>query len=154
MSDLVLAFDYGTRRIGVATANRHTRSATPLGTLQVGQQLPWNEIDRIVREWGPAQLVVGLPSGQANPGLLASIARFVAELECRYTLPVAVVDEQLSSQSARSDLAQHRRSGFLRRKTRRGRIDALAACLIAEQWLNAPSDTETELAAAPMSRGR
>lgn len=139
MTGLVLAFDYGARRIGVATANRLTRSASPLGTLQVGQQPPWNEIDKIVAEWGPEQLVVGLPSGQANAALLAGIARFVTELERRYGLPVAAVDEHLTSQSARSEITQHRRSGFLRRKSRRERIDALAACLIAEQWLNGPT---------------
>jgi putative Holliday junction resolvase len=134
-SDLVLAFDFGERRIGIATASRRAASASPLGTLQVGRQLPWDEIDRVMREWAPGHLVVGLPGGEGSPALLAAIAHFIEQLQHRYALPVTTVDEQLTSRSARSEIAQQRRSGFLRRKTRRGRIDALAACLIAEQWL-------------------
>ena len=136
---IILAFDFGERRIGIATANPCTRSASPLGTLQVGRSLPWAELDRIVADWQPGQIVVGLPQSGTRSALLARIREFAQALGTRYAVPVATVDEHLTSRSARADLAEQRRSGLLRRRARRERIDALAACLIAEQWLAAES---------------
>jgi RNase H-fold protein (predicted Holliday junction resolvase) len=51
-------------------------------------------------------------------------------------LPVATVDETLSSAAAESELAEKRRSGYLRRRVGKGGVDRVAACLIAEQWMN------------------
>lgn len=150
-ADIALAFDFGERRIGVATASRRARSASPLGTLQVGRAPPWHEIDRLVRDWAPGQFVLGIPSGEGSPALKAAIACFADALTARYGLPIATVDEQLTSRSARSEIAQQRRSGFLRRRSRRERIDALAACLIAEQWLAGPAVVHGTDAHSPAS---
>jgi putative Holliday junction resolvase len=138
---VILAFDFGERRIGVATANPRTRSASPLCTVAVGRTLPWPELDRIVADWRPGQIVVGLPQSSSSPTLLARIGEFARELGQRYAVPVATVDEHLSSRSARADLAEQRRSGVLRHRARREHIDALAACLIAEQWLATTPET-------------
>jgi RNase H-fold protein (predicted Holliday junction resolvase) len=54
----------------------------------------------------------------------------------RYALPVATVDETLTSVEAETTLAANRRSGYLRRRVGKGRVDRAAACLIAEQWMN------------------
>ena len=54
----------------------------------------------------------------------------------RGTHPIATVDETLSSAAAESELAEKRRSGYLRRRVGKGGIDRVAACLIAEQWMN------------------
>ncbi len=135
-SHLLLAFDFGLRRLGVATANLQTRTATPLTTLRVERDLPWEDIDRIVAEWGPGQLVVGVPEGEGTEIVARGAKRFASELERRYALPVATVDETLTSAAAQSTLAAGRRSGYLRRRIGRGRVDRLAACLIAEQWMN------------------
>src|SRR5690606_3736912 len=54
---IVLAFDFGLRRIGVATGNAYTRTASPLQTLvTAGDAVPWNDVDRLVADWRPAQL--------------------------------------------------------------------------------------------------
>lgn len=133
---ILLAFDFGLRRIGIATANRETRTASPLTTLRADREPPWAEIDRVVEDWRPAQLVVGVPEGEGTEAIARRARAFGATLAERYGLPVATVDETLTSVAAQSDLAEQRRSGYLRRRTGKGSIDRLAACLIAEQWMN------------------
>ena len=134
--DILLAFDFGLRRLGVATANLQTRTASPLTTLQVDRDVPWEELDRVVNDWRPAQLVVGLPDGEGAVRIAKRVRAFVRALVDRYQLPVATVDETLSSAAARSELNAGRRSGFLRRRVGKGRTDRVAACIIAEQWMN------------------
>lgn len=133
---ILLAFDFGFRRLGVATGNMHTRTASPLTTLEVREELPWNEIDRVIAQWQPGQLVVGLPQGEGVAQVAARIRAFAAALAQRYALPVATVDETLTSEAARDELRSNRRSGFLRRRVGKGRTDRVAACLIAEQWMS------------------
>jgi putative Holliday junction resolvase len=133
---ILLAFDFGTRRIGVATANLETRTASPLTTLRVERDLPWTELDRILADWRPAQLVVGVPEGEGAATVARRARQFAAALGNRYALPVATVDETLTSVEAETTLAENRRSGYLRRRVGRGRVDRVAACLIAEQWIN------------------
>ena len=135
---ILLAFDFGLRRLGVATGNLLTRTASPLTTLQVQRDVPWSEIDRVVAEWRPAQLVVGVPQGDGDSvaHVAARLRTVVAALARRYSLPVATVDETLTSEAARAELNSSRRSGFLRRRVGKGRTDRVAACLIAEQWMS------------------
>ena len=133
--DLLLAFDFGTRRIGVATANRRTASATPLTTLRAGVEPPWREIDTLIEQWRPAQLVVGIPDPATAETISAAATAFADELEKRYGIPVARADESLTSRAAQSELIMARRSGLMPKKIRKGDLDSHAACLIAEQWL-------------------
>jgi putative Holliday junction resolvase len=133
---ILLAFDFGLRRIGIATANQETRTASPLTTLQVDRDLPWAGLDRILDEWQPAQLVVGVPEGDGAAAIARRARTFATALAERYSLPVATVDETLTSAAAQTELAEGRRSGYLRRRSARGRVDRAAACLIAEQWMN------------------
>ena len=133
---ILVAFDFGLRRIGVATANRETRTASPLTTVHVDRELPWRELDRIIDDWRPAQLVVGVPEDDGAAAIARRARAFAAALGERYGLPVATVDETLSSAAAESELAEKRRSGYLRRRVGKGGVDRVAACLIAEQWMN------------------
>ena len=133
---VVLAFDFGLRRVGIATANLATRTASPLTTLKVREGVPWPDIDRVIEEWRPGQLVVGLPEGDGAASIARAVRAFVMELGERYHLPVATVDETLTSAEAQSELTSARRSGYLRRRVQRDSTDRVAACLIAEQWLS------------------
>lgn len=133
---LIVAFDFGLRRIGIATANRETRTASPLTTLRVERELPWAELDRVIEDWRPAQLVVGVPEGEGAAAIARRARSFAAALAERYDLPVATVDETLTSVAAQAELAEKRRSGYLRRRVGKGGVDRVAACLIAEQWMN------------------
>ncbi len=122
-----LAFDYGERRIGVAVGQSQTRTAQALITLAVRNgQVDWPAISKLVEQWQPQQLVVGMPtSDDGQPHLnTAPIARFARRLHGRFQLPVAFVDERLSSYAASEDP-----------DTRRVGLDAVAARLILETWL-------------------
>ena len=122
-----LGFDYGERRIGVAVGQSLTRTAEALVTLPVRHgQVDWPAIARLIDTWRPQQLVVGLPGtddGQP-PANADAIARFARRLNGRFKLPVAFVDERLSSYAASEDP-----------DTRRVGLDAVAARLILETWL-------------------
>lgn len=122
-----LAFDYGERRIGVAVGQTRTRTAQALVTLRVRNgQIDWPAIAKLVAQWQPQQLVVGVPTtddGQPHVNA-APIARFARRLHGRFALPVAFVDERLSSYAASED-PDRQRVG----------LDAVAARLILETWL-------------------
>jgi putative pre-16S rRNA nuclease len=131
----LLAFDFGLKRIGVATGNRLTRTASPLTTLVAAGRPPWREIDALVAEWQPARIVVGNPGPDGNASLLAALEAFLAELAGRYALPVETVDERFSSADAESRLRAGRAKGIYNRRLKKDQIDRHAACLIAEQWM-------------------
>ena len=135
-NDVVLAFDFGLRRLGVATANLRTRTASPLTTLSVGTALPWQELDRLVADWHPGRFIVGSPGDDGARPMVKRARAFARALTERYGTPAETVDESLTSEAARAELAESRRSGFLRRKVGKGGVDRVAACLIAEQWLS------------------
>ncbi|MEJ2059360.1 MAG: Holliday junction resolvase RuvX [Gammaproteobacteria bacterium] len=134
---ILLGFDYGRRRTGVAVGQPLTGSATPLTTLTSSAGKPdWEAIEQLVREWHPNALVVGLPErthGGRHP-LHKEIHAFCAELERRFGLPVYTVNETLTSAEAEADLTAARRAGRKRRIARE-EIDTLSAALILETWM-------------------
>jgi putative Holliday junction resolvase len=135
--EILLAFDFGARRIGVATANRRTCTASPVNALRNGADVPWADLDALIAQWQPAGLLVGLPGAGDNADISVAAAAFAQALTRRYSLPVATVDETLTSRAARSELNMARRGGLMTRRIKRTDVDSLAACLIAEQWLRA-----------------
>lgn len=134
--ETILAFDFGLRRIGVAVGQRITDSANPLDVVNNGSQGPdWSRIDRLVAEWRPTRLIVGLPlhadGSKSDIGVAASA--FAEDLG-RFGLPVEAVDERYSSIEARDQLREERKQGR-RGRIRKEMIDGAAAQLIAERWL-------------------
>ena len=129
MPETLLGFDFGTRRIGIAIGQTLTASARPLTTLDTRNGKPdWEAIGRLIREWQPDRLVVGLPlhmDGTPHP-MTEQARRFGRQLEGRYNLPVEWVDERLTSDAAERELPAQRDKGA---------VDALAAALILEDWL-------------------
>jgi putative Holliday junction resolvase len=134
---VILAFDFGARRIGVASGDTLTQTARELITLDASNGAPWPEIERLMREYAPAQLVVGLPLNMDGTitELTEACHAFASELHVRLGIPVALVDERLSSREAEAQLRERRASGLKRRKTRRADIDMTAARILLEQWL-------------------
>ena len=133
-----LAFDFGLHRIGVAVGQSITGSATPAAVLSALDGVPdWKAVDRLLQEWRPGILVVGLPyTMDGSEQQFSQLARrFAAELGQRYPVPVHMVDERLSSHEAQARLKELRRQG--RRRIRRGDIDCAAACVILEGWFHA-----------------
>ena len=135
--EVLLAFDYGSRRIGVAVGQTTTGTASPAGVIPVAGTPDWAAIERCVREWSPARLLVGLPYNMdGTETLLTGTCRgFGKELSRRFGLPVEFVDERLTSAAAQADLRDARRSGARTRRVTREDIDANAARLILETWL-------------------
>jgi len=118
-----LAFDLGRRRTGVATGNRLTRTATPRPTLRAEGDARWAAITRLLAEWQPDALVVGVPrhpDGVPHE-MTAHALRFARQLRGRTGLPVHEVDERYTTTEAHSLGAAD--------------ADAAAACLILEQFL-------------------
>jgi putative Holliday junction resolvase len=132
----ILAFDFGLRRIGVAVGQATTRTASNLETVRNGREPDWRAVDRLVREWRPQLLLVGLPLGpDGDETDMSKAARsFGAQLENRYSLPVDFADERLTSRAAESRFAELRASGGLRRKNA-DQLDAISAQIILENWL-------------------
>ncbi len=128
----LLGFDFGTSKIGVAVGNDITDTATPLTTLgNVKNQPDWNSISRLIEEWQPQQLIVGLPHqlDDTESELAGRTRRFARQLHGRYRLPVHMADEKLTSREA-----WNRLSGIAGRDVTK--IDAMAAKLIIETWFS------------------
>jgi putative Holliday junction resolvase len=135
----VLAFDFGLKRIGIASGDTLTRTAAPRTAVSVKAGRPdWASIERNVQDLRPALLVVGAPYNvDGSPSVLAPAARrFAAELEHRFGLPVNLVDERWSSLEAAEALKARRASGERRRRVSREHIDSAAAAVILERWLS------------------
>lgn len=132
-----LAFDYGEKRIGTAVGDTITGTARPLVTLTDG--LP--AALRLVTEWRPKALVVGLPLNEdgSEQSITAKSRAFARELQTLCKLPVHLTDERYSSRAADDVLRDARASGAMTRRVRKGDRDGLAAKIILEQFLlNAP----------------
>jgi putative Holliday junction resolvase len=136
--DNALVFDFGERRIGIATASRPAGTAAALNTLRARGGAPdWPELDALVREWQPEVLVIGLPlnADGSESSMTAHARAFAVMLGQRYGLPTETLDERFTSTEAESLLLERRRSGLMRRRVRDKDIDSVAAQLIAESWL-------------------
>ncbi len=136
-----LGFDYGSRLIGVAVGNQLTGSARALAVVAVRDGTPdWPQLDALRQAWLPDVLVVGLPltlEGTEQPASQGA-RRFASQLQQRYGLPVSLVDERHSSQEAAQRFARARASGQRKRRDA-GTIDAEAAAVILERWLQDPA---------------
>lgn len=133
----VLGFDFGLKRIGVAVGQSVTKSASPLGIVSVRDGEPdWEALGRLVREWHPAALVVGLPYNMdlSEQEMTHKARHFAQDLAERFPLPVHTVDERLSSREAEAALKLQRQQG--RRRIRREDIDGGAARIILESWFS------------------
>lgn len=130
----MLAFDYGSVRIGVAVGSELTGSARPLATL-AGRD--WTAIGRLIDEWRPDACVVGVPrhADGSDSNSTAQALRFARRLHGRFGLAVETIDERLSSHAAAERIAD---SATLRRRARQDRSarDRYAAALILESWFH------------------
>jgi putative Holliday junction resolvase len=134
---LVLAFDYGRRRIGVACGDTLSRTARPLAGIDSDASGPrWDRVAALLRDWQPSHIVVGLPYNvDGSESAMSTAARaFARELEARHALKVNLVDERYSSLEAETRLRAERGAGVRKRRVVKADIDAAAACVILERW--------------------
>lgn len=131
----ILAFDYGTRYIGVAVGQSITGGAKILKALKANDGIPdWEDIKSLINEWRPDQLVIGLPLNMdGSPSAMTSRAeKFARRLHGRFGLPVATMDERLSSFEAKGEIIERTSS----RDFKKQNVDSLSAKLILESWFN------------------
>ncbi len=133
----ILAFDFGEKRIGVATGESLLGTAHPLTVIHAETNDDrFAAIGKLIAEWRPVQLVVGLPThADGTPHEMTRLARKFAEcLHRRFDLPVGFADERLSSLDAQSRLRETGRNS----KSAKPLLDAVAAQLILQTWFESP----------------
>ena len=121
----IMAFDYGTRRIGVAVGNTVTKLGQPLKTIaEASSDAAFKVIEGLLKEWQPNRLVVGLPCHPVGTehAMSAKAHRFGNQLNGRFHLPVEWVDERYTSAVLESD------------PDMRDNLDSQSAALILEQY--------------------
>ncbi len=119
-----LAFDFGVKRIGVASGNTVTRSATPVCTVAEAGDKRFEAIGKLIAQWQPDALVIGVPrhpDGAPHENTARAL-RFARQLRGRFALPVHEVDERYTTTQARAAGAKD--------------LDAASAAIILEQFLN------------------
>lgn len=141
MIKTLLAFDYGTKNIGVATGQTITSSANSLAPLKARDGVPdWQQIEKLLAEWRPDLVLVGLPLNMddSESELSARARKFANRIHGRFGVVVELVDERLSSFEAKGEVM--RRGGS--RDYKHNPVDSIAARLILEGWLaNQPQRT-------------
>jgi len=135
----LLGFDFGMKSIGVAVGQTITKSAKPLTTLKAKNGAPnWNLLTQLIKEWQPDALVVGIPynmNGSDQP-IAQAAKEFAQNLKRRFNLPIHLVDERLTTVEARARLFD--KKGY--RGMQKPMVDALAAQLILESWMQQESE--------------
>lgn len=138
---LILAFDFGTRRIGVAMGDETLGIANPLTVIDADDNATrFTEIAKLIAEWQPTRLVVGLAldmEGNEHE-MTRRCRRFAHQIEGRFHLPVSLVDERLSSHEAEARLAAQ----GVRWQQRKPQLDAEAAAVILQDFLSMNTDNK------------
>ena len=137
MRNIILGFDFGLKRIGVAVGNGVTATASALAPLRANEGNPdWEAVRRLLEEGKPQRLVVGLPLNMdGTPSEMSARAeRFARRLEGRFNLRCEMMDERLSTFEARGLIAE---SGSEASR------DSVAACLVLESWFARAGESPT-----------
>ncbi len=130
----LLGFDFGLKQIGVASGQTLTSSATGLTILKAVDGIPkWDQVEKLLKEWSPDLVVVGLPLNMddSESDLSNRARKFARRLQGRFAVEVEMVDERLTSREAKS-IGRDQGTQDLTK------IDHIAASLILQSWLDAP----------------
>ncbi|MFT5787950.1 MAG: putative Holliday junction resolvase [Shewanella sp.] len=129
----VLGFDYGTKSIGIAIGQELTASARPLMSIKAVDGIPkWEEIGKIITEWQPDLIVVGLPLNMdgTEQEITLRAKKFGNRLNGRFGIKVVTQDERLTTADAKARLFEM--GGY--KALTKGQIDAMSAVLIIESY--------------------
>lgn len=151
----LLGFDFGTKRIGIAIGQEVTDTANPLTTVTAVKHKPdWESISKIISEWQPDLLVVGLPLHMdgTEQEMTQAARRFSNQLHGRYQIPIALMDERLSSNEAESIIKEQSGSssashGSLFRGSLfpdKAQVDMISAQLILQSWMSLQHNEDIE----------
>jgi putative Holliday junction resolvase len=130
----LIAFDYGTKNIGVACGQTITHSATALAPIKAKDGIPdWSVIEKLLAEWQPDLVLVGLPLNMdgSESELSARARKFTNRIHGRFGVKVEMSDERLTSFAAKGEVMAQGGSQDYKNNP----IDSIAARLILEAWL-------------------
>ncbi len=131
----LLGFDYGLKQIGVASGQTLTGSASGLTILKAVDGIPdWSEVEKLLSEWRPDLVVVGLPLNMddSESELSTRARKFARRLQGRFAVEVEMVDERLTSREAKTIGRDQGHQDLTK-------IDHIAASLILQSWLDSPT---------------
>jgi len=133
--NIVLGFDFGAKRIGVAVGQFITRSASPITILNSRGGIPdWKNIESLKNEWKANAFVVGMPYNMdgTEQEITKGAKKFGRQLEKMFKLPVYFVDERLTTKEAQWSLRENKEKKRLQNNKN---VDSLAAKIILESFL-------------------
>ena len=136
-SQSIMAFDFGTQKMGMAIGQSTIESATPLPLFAMKDGIPdWNQLLKLVREWQPNLFLVGLPLNMddSESELSARARKFARRLRHQTNIETWMVDERLSTRAARDELSHYHAQG----RGKKLSADSLAATLFIESWYRDP----------------
>ena len=141
---IIIGFDFGLARIGVAVGSLDSQHAQALTVLHAKKGQPdWNKVDALVKDWQPTLFVVGnpyldnkrKPSNASSTFLSKKLLEFHKTLHVRFGLPIESIREDYSSNEAQH-LLREQRQAWRTTKVRKGEIDMTAATVILQSWLS------------------
>jgi putative Holliday junction resolvase len=134
MLNNLIGIDFGRSRIGIASGQMITKTATPIGIIQAKDGIPrWQELDTICEERKPNRIIVGLSvdAQGEETDMTKSTRRFAEIIRSRYQKPTSLISEAFSTREARWRLEE-----IKGRVSKKLKVDAFAACVILETWMS------------------
>ncbi len=139
----VLGFDFGLKRIGVASGQSITGTASPLPEISARDGVPdWNAVGALISEWSPDLVLVGEPSNMdgTDSDMARRARKFANRIHGRFGVPIAMVDERLTSFEAKQ-LVKER---YGHQDFGRYAVDSIAASLIIEHWFASRGEVSSD----------
>ena len=124
----ILAFDFGTKKIGIAVGQTITKSSSPLAVVfNKDNRINWDQILEIINEWQPQLMLIGKPLNMdgTDSDIMKTVNNFFKKLNKTTNIPCEYVDERLTSFEARQNLSE----------IKTGLVDAHAAKILIDHWL-------------------
>ena len=134
---LIIAFDFGTQKMGMAVGSSMIESATPLALFPMKDGIPqWDELLKIVKQHQPNLFLVGLPLNMddSESDLSARSRKFARRLRHQTNIETLMVDERLTTREARHELDHYQAQG----RAKKIAADSIAAALFIESWYRHP----------------
>lgn len=138
---MIMAFDFGTQKMGVAIGQAAIESSTPLTLFPMKDGIPdWNQLLKIVQEWKPTLFLVGLPLNMddSESELSARARKFARRLRHQTNITTWMVDERLTTREARDELESYQEQG----RAKKIAADSLAASLLIQSWYRDPQGVQ------------
>lgn len=138
IAQTIMAFDFGTQKMGIAIGQSSIESSTPLPLFAMKDGIPdWDKLLKLVKEWQPQLFLVGLPLNmdESESELSARARKFARRLRHQTNIATWMVDERLTTREAREELALYQDQGRAKRLS----ADSFAAALLIQSWYRDPA---------------